>query len=658
MHKTFKYFWDKLKVPKFREDDLSPLENRKSSKNRNKKYFKPEKRKVVNSHKYNDRRQRKSIPYDKFKKTSSKSKSSKYLKYQESTVIKIAGNTTVNELSHMMGVSSTNVIRSCMSLGVMVTLNQRLDPELLTLVAYEFGYIVDFIGEDIYEKEESKDKDSLLPRAPIVTVMGHVDHGKTSLLDYIRKTNVIERESGGITQHIGAYNVEFKKGKSITFIDTPGHEAFTSMRSRGTKITDITIIVIDADDDVMPQTKEAISHAKTVSLPMIFALNKVDKPTAQPEKIRKQLAHMNILVEEWGGKYQSQEISAKTGVGIEQLLEKVWLEAEVLGLMANPHKPASGTVIEATLDKGKGYVTNILVQEGTIKIGDYVSSGPFHGKVKAIYDELSNLIPQAGPSKPVSILGLNGAPTAGEKFKVFLDEKGAKKISLKRKQIQREQSIRTKKHITLDEIGRRIALTNFNEINILLKGDVDGSVEALTDAFQNISTEVVSINIIHKGVGQITESDVLLASASNAIIIGFNVSSTINARTISENKNIDLRLYSVIYDAINDMKENVERVHSTKESERVIGKAEIRNIYNIKKIYTIAGCMVTDGKISRHLKIRLLREGIVLHKGELASLKRFKEDVKEVAKGYECGLNIKDYNDIKVGDIIEAYELY
>jgi len=609
-------------------------------KNRKNKHFNTEilKRKVIKLP-AEDSKNEKSRSYD-HKKPS-----------QEKTVIKIAKYATVNEFSNMIGVSPPQIIRYCMSLGVMATINQRLDPDLLELVAYEFGYIVDFIGKDIYD---STKKDSLCSRDPIVTIMGHVDHGKTSLLDYIRKTNFIAKESGGITQHIGAYNVEFKKGKSITFIDTPGHEAFTAMRSRGSKITDIVIIVIDADDNIMPQTKEAISHAKAASIPMIFALNKIDKATAQPDKIRKQLANINLLVEEWGGKYQSQEISAKTGVGIEQLLEKVWFEAEFLELIANPNQPASGTVIEASIDKHKGYITNILIQEGTLKIGDSVSSGAFFGKVKAIYDDLNNLISKAGPSKPVSLLGLNGVPSAGDKFKVFIDEKGAKKIALKRKQLQREQSIRTKKHITLDEIGRRIALTNFKEINIIIKGDVDGSVEALTDAIKNISTEAISINIIHKGVGHISESDVILAKASNAIIIGFNVSTILNARTIYEYRKIDIRLYSVIYDAINDMKNNV--MNSPLKTEQVIGKAEIRNIYNIKKLYTIAGCMVINGKINRHLKIRLLREGNIIHNGELASLKRFKDDVKEVAKGYECGLNIKDYNDIKVGDIIEGYE--
>lgn len=644
MHKTFK----------------SSFDNR--NKKRKKKYFKPEnlRRKGVklkSNYEYRKNGQRKSISYDQNKKEKTYLKDSKPLvrKSQESTVIKIDGLVTVNEFSNLIGVSSTDVIRYCMSLGVMVTLNQRLDTELLSLVAYEFGYIVDFIGEDIYDFDSTKE-DSLLTRVPIVTVMGHVDHGKTSLLDYIRKTNVTERESGGITQHLGAYNVEFQKGKSITFIDTPGHEAFTSMRSRGAKITDIIIIVIDTDDNVMPQTKEAISHANAASLPMIFALNKIDKPTAQPDKIRQQLANMNILVEDWGGKYQSQEISAKTGIGIEQLLEKVWLEAEVLGLKANPHRLALGTVLESTLDKGKGYITNILVQDGTIKIGDYVSSGTFHGKIKAIYDEFNRIINKAGPSKAVSILGINGAPASGDKFKVFLDEKGAKKISSKRQELQREQNIKTKKYLTLDEIGRRIALTNFKEMNIILKGDVGGSIEALTDAIQKISTEIVSINIIHKGIGQISESDIQLASVSNAIIIGFNVKMTLNASTISEQKNIDIRIYSIIYDAINDIKNIVNKMQSTQGNEQIIGKAEIRNIYIIKKIYTIAGCMVTYGKIYRHLKIRLLRDGIIIHKGELASLKRFKEDVKEVSKGYECGLNIKDYNEIKVGDIIEAYE--
>lgn len=637
------------------------LENRKLSKKSKqiKKLFKAEnvrKKRIKYSSYHKENGPNKIMCYDQDKKTSSSDNT------KGRTILKIVGFATVNEFSNMIGVSSTNVIRYFTELGFMVSLNQRLDIELLSVVAYEFGYIVYDIGEDIknFPKETTDSQDSLYIRAPIVTVMGHVDHGKTTFLDNIRKSNVIERESGGITQHVVASNVQFKKGKSITFIDTPGHEAFTSMRSRISKITDIIIILIDTvANDLLPQTKEAISHAKAASLPMIFALNKIDKPNAQPNKIRKYLANMNILVEEWGGKYQSQEISAKTGEGIEQLLEKVWLEAEILALTANPHKPASGTVIEATLEKGKGYISNILIQEGTIKIGDYISSGLFNGKVKAIYDDFNKIIHQAGPSKPVHILGLNGAPSAGDKFKVIFDEKGAKKISLKRKQLQRQQSFITKKHLTLDEIGRRLTLTNFKEMNIILKGDVNGSVEALTDAIQNISTEdPISINIIHKGIGPISEEDVMRASVAKAIIIGFNVRSTINARNISEHKNIDIRLYSVIYDAINYIKYNVNIIplHKISEQVKIIGKAEIRNIYNIKKIYTIAGCMVTYGRIYRHLKIRLLREGIVVHNGELASLKRFKEDVKEVAKGYECGLNIKDFNNIKVGDLIEVYE--
>lgn len=567
------------------------------------------------------------------------------------TLIKISRDFTINDISNIIGVSSTNVKHY----RGMVTLNQRLDSALFTLIAYEFGYIVNIIGEDVYDsiKEDHFTKNCQCNRPPIVTVMGHIDHGKTSLLDYIRKSNMIERESGGITQHIGVYNVEFKNGKSITFIDTPGHEAFTSMRSRGTKITDIIIIVIDTDDDVMSQTIEAINHANTASIPIIFALNKIDKPTAQPDKIRKQLANMNLLVEEWGGKYQSQEISAKTGIGIEQLLEKILLEAEMLELMANQLSPASGTVIESSLDKSKGYITNILVQDGTIKIGDFVSSGIFHGKIKAIYDQDKEVINQAGPSKPVYILGLNGPPTTGDKFKVCCLEKSAKK---KNKKLQYEKNVIYKKNITLDEINHKMA--NINEINVILKGDVVGSVEALTNAIQTLSTKEVFINVINKGIGMISEADVLLASVSNAIIIGFNVKSTINARNTSEHKNIDIRLYSVIYDAINDIKNIVNLRYSPQLSEqvKVFGKAEIRNIYNMKKMYTIAGCMVTSGRIYRHLKIKLLRGGLVLHQGELASLKRFKEDVKEVAKGYECGLNIKDYNDLKIGDLIEFYE--
>lgn len=580
------------------------------------------------------------------------------LQDQESKVLKVAEFATVNELAAMMEVPATQLITTCMSLGLMVTLNQRLDAEVLTLVADEFGYSVDFVGADIDEsvQEQEDSEESLRVRAPIVTVMGHVDHGKTSLLDYIRKTNVIAGESGGITQHIGAYSVEFKAGQRITFLDTPGHEAFTAMRARGTQITDIVIIVIAVDDEVMPQTKEAISHAQAAGVPIIFALNKIDKPTAQPDKIREQLANMNLLVEEWGGKYQSQEISAKTGLGLEQLLEKVWLEAEVLGLKANPDKPASGTVIEATLDKGRGYVTTILVQTGTLRVGDYILAGSHHGKAKALLDERGHSIKEAGPSKPVAILGLGSAPAAGDKFKVFTEEKEAKQLASRRQQLQREQSIRTQKHLTLDEIGRRIALGDFKELKIILKGDVDGSVEALIDALERLSTQEVAVSVIHKGVGQITESDVLLASASDAIIIGFNVRPALNARAIAEKEDIEIRTYSVIYDAINEIKEAIEGMHSPEMREQICGTAEIRNVFKVTKIGTIAGCMVTDGKMLRSVKVRLIREGIVIHDGVLASLKRFKEDVKEVSKGYECGLNIKNYNDIQVGDFVEAYE--
>ena len=580
------------------------------------------------------------------------------LRNQESKILKVVEFATVNELATMMEVPTTQLIATCMSLGVMVTLNQRLDAEVLTLVADEFGYSMDFVGTDIDEslQEEKDSKESLRIRSPIVTVMGHVDHGKTSLLDYIRKTNIIAGESGGITQHIGAYSVEFRFGKRITFLDTPGHEAFTAMRARGIQITDIVIIVIASDDEVMPQTKEAISHAQAAGVPIIFALNKIDKSMAQPDKIREQLANMNFLVEEWGGKYQSQEISAKTGIGLEQLLEKVWLKSEELELKVNPNKPASGTVIESTLDKGRGYVTVILIQTGTLRIGDYILAGSHHGKAKAILDERGCFIQEAGPSKPVAILGLGSAPEAGDKFKVFVEEKEAKQIALRRKQLQREQNIRTQKHLTLDEIGRRIALGDFKELKVILKGDVNGSIEALIDSLEKLSTQEVIISIIHKGVGHITESDVLLASASDAIIIGFNVRPATNARIIAEKENIEIRIYSVIYDAINEIKEAIEGMHSPEIREQIHGIAEIRNVFKITKTVTIAGCMVIDGKVSRKFRVRLIRDGIVVHDGELASLKRFKEDVKEVSKGYECGLNIKNYNDIRVGDVVESYE--
>ena len=557
----------------------------------------------------------------------------------------------------MMEITSTDIISACMSLGIMVTMNQRLDAETLTIVADEFGYQVEFVTADIEDsiKEEDDSPEDLFPRAPIVTVMGHVDHGKTSLLDYIREENVIAGESGGITQHIGAYNVELKDGQNITFLDTPGHEAFTAMRARGTQVTDLVIIVIAADDDVMPQTKEAISHAQAAGVPIIFAINKIDRPNSNPDKIKEKLSSMNLLVEEWGGKIQSQDVSALKGTGIDELLEKVLLEAEFLELKANPNKPATGSVVEAFLDKGKGYISTILVQSGTLKIGDYLLAGQHSGKVKAMHDERGKTLTQAGPSTPVSILGLDGAPQAGDKFNVFDDEKEAKQIAVKRTQLVREQSVRTQKHITLDEIGRRIAIGEFKELNIILKGDVDGSVEALTDSFQKLSTDEILINIIHKAVGAITESDVLLASASDAIIIGFNVRPTGNARQIADKEEIDIRNYSIIYDAINDLKDAMEGMLAPKFKEEVTGNVEIRETFKISKVGTIAGCMVTSGKIFRNSNIRIIRDGIVVNSGTLASLKRFKDDVKEVSKGYDCGIQIKNYNDIKIGDVIEAY---
>ena len=576
---------------------------------------------------------------------------------QESKTLKVTEFVTVSEVATMMDVPVTKVISACMSLGMMVTMNQRLDAETLTIVAEEFGYEVEFVTADLEETvdvEEDAPED-LSPRAPIVTVMGHVDHGKTSLLDYIRKANVIAGESGGITQHIGAYGVELDSGQKIAFLDTPGHEAFTAMRARGAQVTDIAVIVIAADDDVMPQTKEAISHAQAAGVPIIFAINKVDLPTSNPEKIKEKLASMNLLVEDWGGKVQSQDISAKQGTGVNELLEKVLLEAEILELQANPDKLASGAVVEAYLDKGRGYVSTILVQAGTLKIGDYVLAGTTSGKIKAMQDERGNNVKEAGPSTPVSILGLDGAPQAGDKFSVMQDEREAKEIAAKRTQLQREQSVRTQRHITLDEIGRRIALGDFQELNIILKGDVDGSVEALTDSFQKLSTEEIQVNIIHKGVGAITESDVLLASASDAIIIGFNVRPAGNASQVADREEIDIRTYSIIYDAINDLKDAMEGMLSPELKEEVTGTAEIRETFKISKIGTIAGCMVTSGKIYRNSGIRLIREGVVVYTGELASLKRFKDDVKEVSKGYDCGMQVKNYNDIREGDVIEAY---
>ncbi|WP_437397428.1 translation initiation factor IF-2 [Flagellimonas lutimaris] len=576
----------------------------------------------------------------------------------ESKILKVTEFVTVNELATMMNVSTTQIISACMSLGIMVTLNQRLDAETLSIVADEFGYEVEFVTAEIEETiEEVEDTpEDLVPRAPIVTVMGHVDHGKTSLLDYVRQENVIAGESGGITQHIGAYGVSLEGGQKIAFLDTPGHEAFTAMRARGAQVTDIAIIVIAADDDIMPQTKEAISHAQAAGVPIVFAINKVDKPTANPDKIKEGLASMNLLVEDWGGKVQSQDISAKTGQGVPELLEKVLLEAELLELKANPDRLAMGTVVEAFLDKGRGYVSTILVQTGTLNIGDYVLAGTCSGKVKAMQDERGNNIESAGPSTPISILGLDGAPQAGDRFHVLEDEREAKQIAAKRSQLQREQSVRTQRHITLDEIGRRIALGDFQELNIILKGDVDGSVEALTDSFQKLSTDEIQVNIIHKGVGAITESDVLLASASDAIIIGFNVRPMGNARTIADKEEIDIRTYSIIYDAINDLKDAMEGMLSPVMKEEITGNAEIRETFKISKIGTIAGCMVTSGKIFRNSRIRLIRDGVVIYTGELASLKRFKDDVKEVSKGYDCGLQIKNYNDIREGDIVEAFQ--
>jgi translation initiation factor IF-2 len=575
----------------------------------------------------------------------------------DNKVLKVTEFVTASEVATMMDTPVTGIISACMSLGMMVTMNQRLDAETISIVAEEFGYEVEFITADIEESiQEVEDApEDLQVRAPIVTVMGHVDHGKTSLLDYIREENVIAGESGGITQHIGAYGVELQDGQKMAFLDTPGHEAFTAMRARGAQVTDLAIIVVAADDAIMPQTKEAISHAQAAGVPIVFAINKIDKPDANPEKIKEQLAQMNLLVEDWGGKIQSHDISAKTGAGVPELLEKVLLEAELLELKANPDKIANGTIVEAFLDKGRGYVSTILVQGGTLKIGDYVLAGQHSGKVKAMHDERGKKVSQAGPSTPVSILGLTGAPQAGDKFNVFQDEREAKDIAGRRTQLQREQSVRTQRHITLDEIGRRIALGDFKELNIILKGDVDGSVEALTDSLQKLSTEEIQVNIIHKAVGPITESDVLLASASDAIIIGFNVRPMGNARQIADKEEIDIRTYSIIYAAINDLKDAMEGMLSPEMKEEITGTAEIRETFKISKVGTIAGCMVITGKIIRNAGIRLIREGVVIYTGELDSLKRFKDDAKEVAKGYDCGMQVKNYNDIKEGDVIESF---
>jgi len=603
----------------------------------------------------------KGAKYRKDKRTQHRQKSEDEIAQQEadSKIIKVTEFITVGEVATLMEVSTTEIISACMSLGIMVTMNQRLDAETLTIVADEFGYQVEFVKTDIednIEEEEDDIAENLSSRAPIVTVMGHVDHGKTSLLDYIREENVIAGESGGITQHIGAYSVKLKDGQKITFLDTPGHEAFTAMRARGAQVTDIAVIVIAADDDIMPQTKEAISHAQAASVPIVFAINKVDKENSNPDKIKEALANMNLMVEEWGGKVQSHDVSALKGIGISELLEKVLLEAELLELKANENRRAKGAVVEAFLDKGRGYVSTVLVQNGSLRIGDYILAGKQSGKVKAMFDERGNDIKIAPPSTPVSILGLDGAPQAGDTFTVLEDEREAKQIAAKRTQLLREQNVRTQRHITLDEIGRRIALGEFKELNIILKGDVDGSVEALTDSLQKLSTEEIQVNIIHKGVGAITESDVLLASASDAIVIGFNVRPMGNARIIADKEEIDIRSYSIIYDAINDVKDAMEGLLSPELREEVTGNAEIRETFKISKIGTIAGCMVTTGKILRNSGVRVIREGVVVHVGELISLKRFKEDVKEVSKGYDCGLQIKGYNDILVEDVIEFYK--
>ncbi len=577
----------------------------------------------------------------------------------EKKILKVTEFVTVNDLANLMNIPVTKVIGACMSLGLMVSINQRLDAETIVLVAEEFGYEVEFVTAELTEaiEQENDDEGELVPRPPVITVMGHVDHGKTSLLDYIRKSNVIAGEAGGITQHIGAYNVVLPDGKRITFLDTPGHEAFTAMRARGAKMTDLAIIIIAADDAIMPQTVEAINHAQAAGVPMVFAINKIDKPGANPDKIREQLANMNLLVEEWGGKYQCQEISAKKGINVDKLLDKVLLEAELLDLKANPSKRATGAVIESSLDKGRGYLATVLVQNGTMHVGDVMLSGCYTGRVKAMFNERGQKVEEAGPSTPVSVLGLNGAPTAGETFNIMADEKEAKDIANKREQLIRIQGIKTQKHLSLEEIGRRIAIGNFKELNIIVKGDVDGSIEALSDSLLKLSTEEVRVNVIHKAVGAISESDILLAAASDAIIIGFQVRPSANARKLAEKEEIEIRLYSVIYDAINEVKSGIEGMLAPEEKEEVTATAEVAETFKISKVGTIAGCVVKEGKLTRNAKVRVIRDGIVVYTGELGSLKRFKDDVKEVLAGMDCGLNIAGYNDIKVGDVVEAYNI-
>ncbi len=579
---------------------------------------------------------------------------------EESKVLKVTEFVTANDIANMMDVPVTSIISTCMSLGMFVSINQRLDAETISLIAAEFNYEVEFVSVEVQEaiddKEEEVDEAAMVDRAPIVTVMGHVDHGKTSLLDHIRKANVIAGEAGGITQHIGAYNVTLEDGKKITFLDTPGHEAFTAMRARGAQVTDIAVIIVAADDNVMPQTIEAINHASAAGVPIVFAINKIDKDGANPNRIKEELSKMNYLVEEWGGKYQSQDISAKAGLNISELLEKILLEAEMLELKANPNRLATGSVIESSLDKGRGYVATVLVQSGTLKQGDMLLAGAHYGHIKAMFNERGQRVKEVGPSEPVLILGLNGAPTAGDNFNVMEVEKEARDIATKRLQLQREQSVRTQKHITLDEIGRRIAIGNFQELNLVVKGDVDGSIEALSDSLIKLSNDEIQVNVIHKGVGQISESDIMLAAASNAIVIGFQVRPSVSARRIAEKEEIDIRLYSVIYDSIEEIKSAMEGMLSPEIKEEITSTVEIQETFDITKVGTIAGCIVRDGKINRKSKIRVIREGIVIHTGVLDSLKRFKDDAKEVAKGYECGLNIAGFNDIKAGDFIESFE--
>ncbi|MBC7487283.1 MAG: translation initiation factor IF-2 [Cytophagaceae bacterium] len=578
---------------------------------------------------------------------------------EDAKTLKVTEFISANDLSSLMDVSVTQIISTCMSLGMFVSINQRLDAEAITIIADEFGYGVQFLtagDESIEEEAEAEDPETLQPRAPIVTIMGHVDHGKTSLLDYIRKSKVVQGEAGGITQHIGAYDVMTDSGKRITFLDTPGHEAFTAMRARGAKITDVVIIVVAADDNVMPQTKEAINHAKIAGVPIVIAINKIDKPAANPDRIKEELSKENVLVEDWGGKYQVELISAKTGKGIPELLEKVLLEAEILELKANPNKNAVGTIIEASLDKGRGYVTTLMVQSGTLKVGDVLLAGPYFGKVRAMLDHRGQRVQKATPSTPVQVLGLPGAPQAGEKCQVMDTEREAREIATKREQLVREQTIRTKKHITLDEIGRRLAIGNFKELNVIVKGDFDGSVEALSDSLLKLSTEEIQVRIIHKGVGQISESDVLLASASDAIVIAFQVRPSVGARKLAEQEQIEIRMYSIIYNAINDVKDAMEGMLEPKVEEVILGNIEVRDVFKITKVGTVAGCYVTDGHVKRSSSVRLIRDGIVVHTGAIDALKRFKDDVSEVKSGYECGLSLKKFNDIEVGDTIEAYE--